>query len=146
MCDLHKYVSSYAALERIRENLSGKLIENKLVLDLIPSNLLKFKIKPIFKYFQEQNIFDFDKALSEYSKKDFDYILYGCTDRFYPTKSLLKRDSIVWRGLVFYVEYNDDVSKRACPQCKGIGFNRSIKYIKSNNLYFDSFIKTSANI
>ena len=146
MCDLHKYVSSYAALERIRENLSGKLIENKLVLDLIPSNLLKFKIKPIFKYFQEQNIFDFDKALSEYSKKDFDYILYGCTDRFYPTKSLLKRDSIVWRGLVFYVECNDDVSKKACPQCKGIGFNRSIKYIKSNNLYFDSFIKTSANI
>ena len=146
MCDSHKYVSSYAALECIRKNSSGRLIENQLILDLVPSNLLKFKIKPIFKYFQEQNIFDFDKNLSEYSNKDFDYILYGCIDRFYPTKSLLKRDSIVWRGLVFYVENNNEASKMACPQCQGLGFNRSIKYIKSNDLYFDSFIKTSANI
>lgn len=146
MCNLHKNVLSYAALESIREKSSGKLIENQLVLDLIPSNLLKFKIKPIFKYFQEQNIFNFDRNLSEYSNEDFDYILYGCTDRFYPTKSLLKRDSIVWKGLVFYVENDNAASKRTCPQCQGVGFNQSIKYIKSNDLYFNRFIEKSAHI
>lgn len=146
MCSLHKYVLSHAILEDIREDKSDKLIENKIVSDLISSNIIKFKIKPIFKYFQEQRIFDFDRPLSDYSTEDFDYILYGCNDRFYPTKSLLKRDSMVWKGLVSYIENSSNLYKKVCPQCQGVGFNSSTKCIKSNDLYFDNFIKLSANL